>query len=355
LGSEAVLGGSRSYYKFGSAVTQIGDGQYREARRAAFYTDPNFNRQTFIENVVADADTGHLNIIVTDLFQDDGNVNALVSGLRNKALLNGKAVGIAAIKSEFRGTIYDVGIRKEKYNYQGERPFYLVTFGAFGDVARLFDNLDRAGRSDEVKQEYLIFSAHIAQPVVSFVRLASDPDFSDTVIEPEKFKDRPAVKYFRVRGQEEETSVSARFTLSLRPYRPLYDPTRITYGVKAWRQEADTLLADEKGGRALSISVLESSDTTLALHLNLPSYSELAQDRYFFELDVRPSSDAYRLPEWVEKWNLDMSMAEAWRANPSAFTGDKTQNLVHFLNDLLHINVEGAKPTLARLYFFVDR
>jgi len=101
--------GTVNFNKFGNKIENLPDRKFLEANKAAFYSDKNYNRKTFIENVISTADTRHLSVIVTDLFQDNADINPLIEKIKTKFTGGDLAVGVMAIKSQFDGTIYDVG------------------------------------------------------------------------------------------------------------------------------------------------------------------------------------------------------------------------------------------------------
>ena len=82
-----------------------------------------------------------LAVIVTDLFQDEGDINRLVAQLKEKYLQKELAVGLLGIRSQFDGTVYDAGINVPPIDHQGDRPFYLLVLGRHADIAYYFDQI----------------------------------------------------------------------------------------------------------------------------------------------------------------------------------------------------------------------
>lgn len=135
-------------YKFGTRVDSIGRDAYLSARdNLAFYRQRGVFERTNIDSVLARTDAGRVSIIVTDLFQDAGDTNALVGKIKDRVFARGLAVGVLAIESAFDGTVYDapggpyrfVSTAGDASTY---RPFYALAIGAPAQVERLIETLD---------------------------------------------------------------------------------------------------------------------------------------------------------------------------------------------------------------------
>ena len=62
------------------------------------------------EGAETDSTENRLVVIVTDLFQDNGDINRLVPELKEKCIKKGVDVGLFGVRSQFDGTVYDIGI-----------------------------------------------------------------------------------------------------------------------------------------------------------------------------------------------------------------------------------------------------
>ena len=103
-------------YLFGTKVSDNIPKSSFKPMQASFYksgTTPGFEYNE-IDKAVIHSTPGkdRLAIIITDLYQRDADINAILKPLSEKYLRAGYAIGIVAIKSEFIGTIYDVGSEK---------------------------------------------------------------------------------------------------------------------------------------------------------------------------------------------------------------------------------------------------
>ena len=145
-----TLRGEKVFYKFGNKSEVLKDRDFLQSQKPAFYADANFNTKTLIENVLENANPQNLTIVVTDLFQDNADVNQLSEKIKSKFITANLAVGILGIKSQFNGTVYDVGSNNYSFPYKtGDeatyRPFYILAFGSHSNIARYFDALEQDG------------------------------------------------------------------------------------------------------------------------------------------------------------------------------------------------------------------
>ena len=140
------------FFRFGEQVESINRNTYLQAGSVDFYEDENIYRETFIQKIIDYEDQlvseqmkapnrpealtetevsstpkesteavtpteevnesrkeGRLVVIVTDLFQDRGDINLLVTQLKEKYIKKGLEVGLFGLRSQFDGTVYDTG------------------------------------------------------------------------------------------------------------------------------------------------------------------------------------------------------------------------------------------------------
>ncbi|MEL7361676.1 MAG: hypothetical protein AAFN13_06365, partial [Bacteroidota bacterium] len=136
------------FFRFGTRVDSIGRADYLAARDdKAFYRRRGIFERTNIDSVLVRTAPDRLSLVVTDLFQDAGDTNALVAEIKDRVFARDLAMGILAIGSTFDGRIYDAP--GGAYSYTStpgdaatHRPFYALTFGGPAQVARLFETLE---------------------------------------------------------------------------------------------------------------------------------------------------------------------------------------------------------------------
>ena len=86
-------------------------------------------------------------MIVTDLYQDRADIGRIFQAIKSTVFPLKRSVGIVAVRSGFRGVIYDIGPRglSQTWVSGGDaaryRPFYILVIGTRGNVAHYLDEL----------------------------------------------------------------------------------------------------------------------------------------------------------------------------------------------------------------------
>ena len=92
---------SLNFYKFGTTVRRIDRDEFRTAREAAFYREQGIFTTTNIDAVIDRVGPGRVGVIVTDLFQDDGDINVMVAEVKEHVFQEHLAAGVLALTSPF--------------------------------------------------------------------------------------------------------------------------------------------------------------------------------------------------------------------------------------------------------------
>ncbi len=146
------------YYRLGPDVKEQNRSEYVKAKLPEFYNGklPNFPllKVSQIEKAIIppEENKDKLTVIFTDLYQKDADINNISLAIKNNyQKRKGYAIGILAVKSEFNGTIYDIGANSKSLKYQGLHPFYVMFIGQYSDIKTVFDNLkDKINDSEKV-------------------------------------------------------------------------------------------------------------------------------------------------------------------------------------------------------------
>ncbi|HBK21191.1 MAG TPA: hypothetical protein DDZ60_01330, partial [Planktothrix sp. UBA10369] len=142
---------TRKYYRFGKTKELIaGNNGAIEARSPNFYDLYNKNLfETNLKTVIPNPNQANqLSIIVTDLYTDpqQSQINQILDPIKNNFSPNSNyAVGILAFRSQFDGTIFDIGLGDQEQNYTTNskdpktfRPFYIMVLGDYSLVHKFF-------------------------------------------------------------------------------------------------------------------------------------------------------------------------------------------------------------------------
>lgn len=380
VGRAWPTGGVR-FYKFGTKVEELTGRRHLDAARQDFYGDASLNTKTYIENVIDGADPEELTVIVTDLFQDKSDVNLLIAKLKDKYINSGHAIGILAVRSQFSGTVYDVGVNNYSFQYQTNqtdpntfRPFYSLMLGRHADVQRYSETLRAGGVGSFPQSNFVIFSRHITSPLTSFEggKITSTDNIVEVVgLLPTGTKNGNA-KQFRIRRSTEPASFSAVLSHAPAPSVVEPEPSPLAAEVTAWRctgnrgsaaagsgqnaaeAEKPTSLVDTPAAQgALSVKNAEISGSELRLRAEVSPSSLPGDGVYCFRIQLRPKG--YRSPLWFSEWNMTQDDAERWRQSPKDFNGAMTLNIKDFLESLFVTVLQSQRPKVAELYCYVQK
>jgi hypothetical protein len=362
--------GQARFYKFGDAIAPLPGRDYLEAAKPAFYGDKNYNKKTLIERVIDEAKPDHLTVIITDLFQTNADVNQLSNKLKQKFIANNLAIGVYAVRSQFNGSIYDVGPDSYSFTYRSgdkpasHRPFYLLAFGSHADVAHYFDVLSNSGLNALPEKHMLIFSRYLASHLPSFtpVKLKTADkisEISSSNLLPSDYKgDR--VKAFKV----SKGAMAAKFSLEL-PYdagltNVLAHGSELVPEITAWKGEDTggrdlTLVENQQAQKALAVTAKllpeDAPFNKLELQAELNLGGLPVAGIYRYRILLRPRS--YVLPEWITKWNMRDTEIKIWHQRPQEFDGSKTYNLENFLGTLQGAVLSTTPPKVGDVYCYI--
>lgn len=374
-------GGQINFYKFGTVVKEdkLPGRAFREASKPDFYSESNLTSKTVIQNVLDKANTEHLTVIVTDLFQEESDIEILSSKIKEKFIARNLAVGILGIKSQFKGMIYDVGPLQDKFQYEQEisnkmRPFYLLALGKRSDVARYFDDLSLTEMSSFPEIKSLILSSNITEKFSPFA-----------VTETEDIKGLNEVTNVLVEngGQDanfKELTVKSGSTHYLEtqihlqrfPNSTEFSELEAFIGGCSCQTNAikpngsDT--ADQNSSAKVAENIEEIASSALKVNADLINDGEDTpaknKNKIKLKITVNPerletqATNCFHislfaaknsLPNWVSEWNLSIQQLETWKREKIPFDGSKTYNLHPFLQTLLNLN----NPKAADFYLFV--
>ncbi|HUC19888.1 MAG TPA: hypothetical protein VMR98_00115, partial [Candidatus Polarisedimenticolaceae bacterium] len=342
---------------------------YLEAVKPAFYSDSKYNKKTYIERVIDQAELGHLTIIVTDLFQDNADVNQLSEKLKQKFIAKSLAVGVLAVRSQYEGTVYDVGsdnysfVYKNKEKPETGRPFYLLALGSHADIAHYFSTLENSGLNTFPQKHVLIFSRFLtAQPsAFTSAKLKTADKISEISSSNllSKAHGGEQVKAFKIT----KGKALARFSTEW-AYQPLPNvleySSDLTSDVKGWKGEdtgaRELILAEnQQAAKALTVATTLLPESTPFKKLEIRTelrVSELpAAGTYRYRILLRPNH--YSLPTWVSEWNMTDKEIKNWHLRTSDFNGAKTYNLENFLGTLQGAVLSATPPEVADIYCYI--
>ena len=350
LGDIGSSMGEVKFFRFGENIQPLENRDYRK-----FSSPEPYNEIiTAVHNVIDKADSNHLSIIITDLFESDSDWSGVTQKLRDKYFANHQAVAIIGIKNSFNGDIFDVGLNAAKFNYNSYdyserfRPFYLMIMGS---EPVILDFMQRFKERQSIPNEtnYLLLSENLTETASDFSNLQVQTMDNFYAEEKLEIEDKN-VKEFGLDKFNEE----AAFTVNFNYKAPLgacpLDMSTLsqTVHVLSLNEEDWT----EKGDNDVKavLTPIEGQPNNYEVKVTLTPEKSLVEGKInFVHLDITPTAKGYQLPDWVRAWN----MANV-DVDPENFDGSKTINLIHVIGSLKDSVFAAAHPALLNLNFVID-
>jgi hypothetical protein len=349
------------YYRFGTKKRTIDREIFLKAQLPAFYQGGNDFSTSRIDAALIDPADNQLSLVVTDLYQKDADVRLVQNLLAQQYLSKGYAVGILAVKSEFKGTVYDVGISNQNFGYatlgktaKAFHPFYVILLGSYGNINHFFDQLQRNGLS-AVEHEFVIFSP---QPVAQAAALNSGEIKSTPrkdILQPKALNDRHVLIRKKQASDPVQFMVVTKKTTNQPidvelPYHGLKGVLPVELGAIALTSTLEKYQSQSKGFQPISTQGFQLTDWRVkdqSIHFKTKIQADqLDPGIYRFNFDASPTD--FSEPDWWNNWN----------ATEGNLDGAKTNNLLPFLRGLRLRTAElmkQQKPVIARLCYGIQK
>lgn len=349
------------YVKFGDTFQEMNRDTFMQMEQVGFYDQ----KDTSLQKVVDQMDPNKLNIIVTDLFQTNQDLDSLIRSIKNKGMGDGKAIAVIGMKSQFNGKIFDVGKNMSSLNYQttGEedsyRPFYVLVMGNESD-AREFVKSYQNSLPTNANATTMFLSSNLG---------------IDAKLEADKVSNK------KEKGKENaaKMAVVSNVTSSneVMQYRLKTEDTLSTAGIRMYAKDALGTIPDKyqlkldrvekwtdgyttvKADGFISGTVgdvgLKDGVVNIAFLLDAtPASIKKEEGVYRAEFSLIPDKNSYLQAAAIfDDWNFDDSQINE---GEDALTkvGNKTLNISKFSNMLASLNYELNTPGFHHLYAYFD-
>ncbi len=349
------------YYRFGTEKTAIDRPTYIRAKLPAFYQGGATLNVSRIDAMLAPPSEESLSIIVTDLYQKDADVRLVQNKLKSQFLEQGYAVGVLAVKSEFKGTVYDVGLSGQTFTYSTQNqkeeryhPFYVLLLGSYGNIQHFYGQMQASGMN-QIDHEFVIFSPQMTlQPAMLPAQVKSE-DLPQSIRQPTALRDgqlslrknkTDPVQFFLVTRKTDATTLD--YSL---PYDPLQYVLPVKPGAIALDQSFEQYQGKTQGFQAeTKTGILQLTDWQVGdSHIQFKAKLQPeATEKGIYKLTVDAKPLELDEPGWWQQWN----------AEEGKLDGAKTNNLLPFLRGLRLSTtaiMQQQSPILARLCFAFQR
>ncbi|MBR0262200.1 MAG: hypothetical protein IJQ85_10470 [Selenomonadaceae bacterium] len=347
LGDLCNSAGEVKFFAFGEQIRPLDGRTYRQFTTPEVYTEPI----TAVANVIDRADTNHLSIIVTDLFESESDWSNVTQKLREKFFANHLSVAVIGIRNSFYGEIFDVGLNAAKLRYNSfdnpdrYRPFYLLVMGR-DDIVKNFLRKFNERQTLPNDTGYLLLSENLTE---------TPSDFSNFELgEVENFYSDDTlgldnrVKEFGV----DKFSEAASFIFSWQYNPPLgacpIDLSDVDTDVEIFSVNGEEWSPLENNDVRVSFLKDNRQADIFLIKVSLTPEKSLAEGKLnFVRIKVMPKEQGYRLPPWVELWSVNVDGAA------KIFDGSKTLNLTRVLGSLKDSISSASRPALMNINFVV--
>lgn len=348
------------YYRTGKGSKKITRSDFRKAQKPEFYdgSNPQFpDVASGLATAITPSQKGEqLFVMVSDLDQDGGDVTNLNQKIKETYLnrqKKGYAVGIVAIRSEFKGTVYIADKTRQDFSYDTEgkknedlRPFYVMFLGPYLDIANYFEKLKREGGQVLEGSQFLIFSPNNIVSEISYLSSPQPPLPQDlkqpsslndgqVAVEVNDEKKNQLLEIEKDSSQELPINYKVAFT-SLSHTLPI-DASSIesTFKIKVF--DISDKNFKEKNNQSLKSFLkisdwqIDNNNKTLSFVTKISPSQVPEPGVYWFTVDVTAKN--LQEPAWWKEWDFDPK-------RDKTDDGSKTNNLVKFLRGLKTITTE---------------
>lgn len=356
------------YYRFGMARRRLPDEKSSLIAQSPWFYDGTLEELLDAQLDVAIAPVEgnpkeQISIIVADLYQKDAEMSRVINSLKANYLDKGLAVGILAVKSEFDGTVYDIGLDERSVQYQTTQnkpesfqPFYILVLGNYENVVSFFDRIKAASQSEGLNftdENFVIFySQFVSEPLKLNIDRNSDTLNLDGIRRLRTVNDGNVMISVTDKKSTEilmltdagsqETTISYQF-----PYRAL--PYLLP--IQAIGPKVDAARYDSEDGdfKAFTDHPIEFKNWTIdGNKLNVDAQfnpETMTMGVYWLPVDLSPK--ALQSPNWWSEWNLQEN---------ETFNGGKTYNLLPFMESLKQTTLDLGKGVgMGRLCYLVQK
>lgn len=353
------------YLKFGDSIQSLSYEQFLNFNKVSFYQE----KDTSLQKVIDSMDTAKFNILISDMFQTNQDINSLVKSLKNICFNDdSKAMALIGIKSQFNGKVYDVGKNYASFSYssteekESYRPFYMMVIGNEADVRAFADNYIK-----NLKQDDLVKAVLFSKNMGTNALLSSGKGISNN--NKEKIANMAQIStmlgsnsdilQYRLKLDEKKSGFNSILTADGVIGNVPDNFSEFTCNVEKW----DT---DGKNGKFTSIKAndfVEVAGSNVGLrdgnvNLNLlckfnPSGINRIEGKYRVNLSLFPSKENYLQSNRVfEEWNFYNELA----ITPEKLhaTGGKTLNITCFVDMISMLNYEMNKPGFYNIYVYLE-
>lgn len=345
--------GEVKFFGFGKDIMPLEGREHRKFASADAYDQTI----TAIHNVIQNADTNHLSIIVTDLFESDSDWSNVTKQLKEKYFSQHLSVAIIGVKNPFNGEIFDVGLNAAKFNYNSGndatkyRPFYMFIMGQDSDVKKFIKSWkEKYNKSNEI--HYLVMSENLMDESADLSNMTvtdSENIYADSRLN----LPGNSLKEYGIDSPDEKSAITTRFVYSPTEDGCQLDMSKLKTKAEVWYIKDGQWQKSEKNSDInCTFKADENQENNYLVSLDFTAGKTLEPSSVnLIHVAVQPDSSGLILPDWINSWNMDNSVVNA---SPDQFDGSKTINFAHIISSLKDSVLSTANPSLVNMNLVIQ-
>lgn len=352
---------SVNYFQFNTGVFKIKRGDFRKAIEPDFYKPNSHINDTNINSVFAKKEhfeNDALSIIVTDLFENDSDIDLLIKTIRKVVKEHNLCLGLLGIKSQYDGTVDNISEKNFRIDYKTKgksslRPFYILMIGSYGNILQYFKKLETSSLKQVPNDLYnfTIFAKDVLFPPISYTDSQIMSIRELAVQAGKQVKVENLVRILKIDDSRRQRSVIFRFKLNYLPYVLTNYFDEVATELWAMRKGVKTFTNNPEITRGIKVKLLRGDFASFDLKVEI-DWHKLPKDLpYYCSIDLKPSVNYSRNPLWFSDWNMRESSLETRVKKRDESIGTTTYNLNRFLNSLSEI----YKPEKQNIFFILKK
>lgn len=372
------------YVKFGDSLQNLSREQFLQASHANFYQE----KDTSLQKVIEVMDANKLNIMITDLFQTNQDIDSLIIALKKNCFADeSKGMAVIGVKSQFNGKIYDVGKNRLSFSYasnnevESYRPFYLLVIGKEADV-RCFAEAYAKNFDDDKLIKMNLLSKHMGTNVKlnpgKAVKNNSKERIANMAQISTMLGSNSDILQYRLKLDEKKSGFYATLTAEdvIGNCPDKFQHTIVN--VEKWQQTGkqknagfiDKLMGKSAGSAGnAEFAQVDSKDflEILASDAGLRDTDANVPLQFIFNpLGIKKAEGKYRVKvalvpdkeDYIEANNVfsDWNFQDAEISNPEELSGigNKTLNIDDFVKMAASLNYEMNQPGFYNIYVYLE-
>lgn len=327
------------FFKFGEKIKPIDRNEFLSAKNnLQFYREPGIFKDTYIDSVVKNTDIKRLSVLITDLFQTDGDVNTMVEKIKQKCFANNIAVGIMGIKTDFNGRVFDVPGQPSYGLTTSERPFYAIVFGNNNNLGAFFDALETKPFVNASQE--LIFSKYIIKSFRDSLTKTRDSKF---INKKTASSDLPYVFDFSMKKEGKDAKFNFAVDLTRKNRSADFiEKNLVLVAYKKTSTDAKATSTDSVATNDITLDNITRKGDKLTGVISL--HNEDAPGNYSYIVYLKANElNGLQAPQWIKDFSTDSPV-------PNTPSAAKTLNLDKLATTLLIANASISPTYVAKFY-----